>query len=127
MMGSVLVKYHDHSGEYLIYDTTRGGQELDERSVRAICARNFGVGLEGILCGAFGNNGKTNLRLYRPDGRIDRTASAREEVKALCSRYCEDAGYPVSTRSCAEKTSVCMTGRIYLMDEFFTRNGLAAL
>ncbi|HET7839763.1 MAG TPA: hypothetical protein VFL04_08380, partial [Rectinemataceae bacterium] len=59
-------KYHGLGNDYIVIDPEACPIGLDERAVRAICDRNYGVGSDGILHGPLA--GGPELRIYNPDG-----------------------------------------------------------
>ena len=61
-------KYHALGNDYLVLDP-RDGSLPDERSIRVICHRNFGLGSDGILYGPLPTEtADFGLRILNPDG-----------------------------------------------------------
>jgi len=60
------VKYQAIGNDYIILDSP--AIELNEKQIRSICNRHFGVGADGILRWSKGNKGSFNLRIFNPDG-----------------------------------------------------------
>ena len=134
-MDTVLFKYHGHGEDYLVYDTCINGERLDAKAVRAICARNFGLGALGILAGPVQEGNTAGVRMYRPDGsQADPSASENE----IFSSYLKDAGYlgaeaaesftggeggnrEESPSGLEEAKAV---GKLFLSDEFMKKNHL---
>lgn len=134
-MDTVLFKYHGHGDDYLVYDTCINGERLDAKAVRAICARNFGLGALGILAGPVQEGNTAGVRMYRPDGsQADPSASEKE----IFSSYLKDAGYLGAKTDGSftggeegnqkGKTSdleeVKAVGKLFLSDEFMKKNHL---
>ena len=86
----VFHKYFGSGREYLVYDIKKNAMELNERVLRKLHNRNFGVGLDGILVGPFMNNDSIEMKLYNPDGgeKVDAGKGAD-----IFSKYLKDAGY----------------------------------
>lgn len=92
-MDTILLKYHHLGNEYLVYDICKNNQELNERAVRTICTRNFGLGAQGILVGPVLDGQNVSMKIYQPDGKETRVDKDAAEI---FMQYLEDAGY--STR-----------------------------
>src|SRR4051812_22827882 len=62
-------KYHALGNDYIVIDPKSFAPQLDERSIRLICHRNFGVGSDGILYGPLpSQRAPFRLRIFNPDG-----------------------------------------------------------
>jgi diaminopimelate epimerase len=62
-------KYHALGNDYLVLDPKTFAPELNERNIRRICHRNFGVGSDGILHGPLpSERAPFRLRIFNPDG-----------------------------------------------------------
>ena len=120
-MDAVLMKYSSHNQDYLVLDTAKNQLALDGRTVRSICARNFGIGSLGILAGAATARGVMDLKMYQPDGRECRPG---QEEQKVFSRYMLDAGYLGTGSAGDDGAAAMMVGKIFLMEDFFTRNGI---
>lgn len=133
-MDTVLLKYHHSGNDYLVYDICKNSIELDERAIRTICARNFGIGSQGILAGPVGSGDKVGMKIYRPDGseaRVSRNAAR------IFMRYLKDAGYvkqqelvlhteegdiPAEEAGEADGGDVEAVGKLFLSEGFVNRN-----
>jgi len=62
-------KYHALGNDYIVIDPKSFAPPLDERSIRLICHRNFGVGSDGILHGPLpSGRAPFRVRIFNPDG-----------------------------------------------------------
>ncbi|MHC4105443.1 MAG: diaminopimelate epimerase [Planctomycetota bacterium] len=62
-------KYHALGNDYIVLDPNEFGSELNEKLIRRICHRNFGVGADGILYGPTGSSeADFAIRIFNPDG-----------------------------------------------------------
>jgi diaminopimelate epimerase len=62
-------KYHALGNDYIVIDPKSFAPELDERNIKRICHRNFGVGSDGILDGPLpSERAPFRLRIFNPDG-----------------------------------------------------------
>lgn len=143
-MDTILFKYHGHGEDYLVYDTCINRGDLDEKAVRTICARNFGLGALGILAGPVLDGSRKGVRLYRPDGSQDDLSDRETEI---FTSYLRDAGYrdgaglliadsqaqeSTGKEFQAEKTTgtagrnqgerAQSVGKLFLSDEFMRKN-----
>ena len=63
-------KYHALGNDYIVIDPKSFAPELDEKNIKLICHRNFGVGSDGILYGPLpSERAPYRLRIFNPDGR----------------------------------------------------------
>jgi diaminopimelate epimerase len=65
----LLKKYHGLGNDYLVaYPTELGGEDIAQMA-RRICARNLGIGADGLLVGPFpSQRANFRLRIFNPDG-----------------------------------------------------------
>lgn len=89
-MDTILLKYHHLGKDYLVYDVCKNSRKLNERAVRTICTRNFGLGTRGILAGPVIEGEKVGMKIYQPDGKESRIDQCAAET--FC-QYLKDAGY----------------------------------
>ena len=62
-------KYHALGNDYIVIDPKSFARELDEKMIKLICHRNFGVGSDGILYGPLpSSRAPFRLRIFNPDG-----------------------------------------------------------
>lgn len=62
-------KYHALGNDYIVIDPDDFPLELDERRIKVICHRNFGVGSDGILYGPLPSDlAPFRLQIFNPDG-----------------------------------------------------------
>lgn len=83
-------KYHALGNDYLVIDPHKIKIHLDEKAIRLICHRNFGVGSDGILYGPLQEKGTISLKIFNPDGS---EAEKSGNGIRIFSRYLIDAGY----------------------------------
>jgi diaminopimelate epimerase len=63
------VKYHGLGNDYIVIRPADAGGGLDEKRIRRICDRNFGIGSDGILLGPLPSETcNFRLRILNPDG-----------------------------------------------------------
>lgn len=127
-MDTILFKYHGHGEDYLVYDTCINRGDLDEKAVRTICARNFGLGALGILAGPVLDGSREGVRLYRPDGSQDDLSDRETEI---FTSYLRDAGYRDGAGQSREdgllqvrlgEERAQSVGKLFLSDEFMRKN-----
>ena len=124
-MNTILMKYHHHGSEYLVYDTCKNNLELDERAVRTICNRNFGLGAQGVLAGPVMTGKDLCIKIYQPDGS---ETSISPNAAKIFKQYLKDAGYSgenglvIHTEEGdlfpEEMSEVSAVGKIYLSEEY---------
>lgn len=68
MRVSFFVKSHGLGNDYIVLDGTRVTFPVDERSVRRICDRHYGVGSDGILLLVPSERADFGVRIFNPDG-----------------------------------------------------------
>lgn len=91
MMNEIVFhKYFGSGKEYLVYDVHKNSMELNDRVIRKLHNRNFGLGLDGILVGPFMNDDGIEMKLYNPDGGECIQAQKGAEI---FSKYLKDQGY----------------------------------
>lgn len=135
-MDTVLLKYHSLGNDYLVYDTCKNNIKLDSKAVRAICARNFGLGSEGILAGPVMDGHYVEMKIFRPDG--SEAGVGRDEAQ-IFSRYLKDAGYLehqklvlhtvegdvlAENENVSEMQGTSAVGKLFLSEEFIHKNRL---
>ena len=96
-MDPILLKYRGNDSEYLIYDSEKFHSCLHPKAVRSICARNFGLGTQGVMVGPVRKDGGLVMQIFSPDG----------EEKQMG----EDADQEPAQRAFA-------IGKIFLSEEF---------
>ena len=63
------IKYHGLGNDYLVIKPSAVNGNLDNRQIRLICDRNYGVGSDGILLGPLhSDDSDFRLRIFNPDG-----------------------------------------------------------
>lgn len=83
-------KYHALGNDYLVLDPKDAPTLPDERAIRLICHRNFGLGSDGILYGPLPSSvADVGLRIYNPDGS---EAEKSGNGLRIFSRYLVDIG-----------------------------------
>lgn len=117
-MTTVLFKYQSSVGDYLVCDLEKSHLVLDERAVRKICSRNFGIGSKGVVAGHAGGR---DMRVYRPDGTPETADKAALDV---FTSYLADAGYRDQAASGARPAFM---GKVFLTDDFAARNELGTI
>ena len=84
------VKYHGLGNDYILFRPTDVGEDLEPRQVQLICARNYGVGSDGILLGPLHSDTcDFRLRILNPDGS---EAEKSGNGLRIFSRYLWDQG-----------------------------------
>lgn len=83
-------KYHGMGNDYLILDPNKNEIRLEEKQIKLLCRRNFGVGADGVLYGPLLGNGKIFMRVFNPDG-----SEAEHSGNGACifAGYLRDMGY----------------------------------
>lgn len=62
-------KYHALGNDYIVLDPSEFGRELNEKLIKRICHRNFGIGADGILYGPTNSpEADFAIRIFNPDG-----------------------------------------------------------
>lgn len=89
-MNIIVEKYHGLGNDYLIYDPAKNAVLLNDKRVRLICDRNFGVGADGILEGPLFDQDDLDVRIWNPDGSI---AGKSGNGIRIFAKYMKDAGY----------------------------------
>ena len=115
-MDTILLKYHAEDTDYLIYDVRRNQNTPDQRMMRALCAKNFALGSEGILVGPAGEGSSMHMKLFLADGR-EAAATARD--LEVSDQYLTDAGYRQEQSTNGGRTY--MTGKIFLPENFMNK------
>lgn len=83
-------RYHGLGNDYLVIDPAQCNVQLDERRIRLICDRHFGVGSDGILYGPlWDEHGDARVRIFNPDGS---EAEKSGNGVRIFTRYMIDAG-----------------------------------
>lgn len=83
-------KYHGIGNDYLVLDPNKNELKLEEKQIRFLCRKNFGVGADGVLYGPSFENGKIHVRIFNPDGS---EAERDGNGVRIFSKYLRDAGY----------------------------------
>lgn len=83
-------KYHGMGNDYLILDPNKNEIRLEEKQIKLLCRRNFGIGADGVLYGPLSGNGKIFMRVFNPDG-----SEAEQSGNGACifAGYLRDMGY----------------------------------
>lgn len=89
-MKIILEKYHGLGNDYLVFDPNKNDVCLNEKSVRLICDRNFGVGSDGLLVGPVLGKDRLEVRILNPDGS---EAELSGNGVRIFGKYLKDAGY----------------------------------
>jgi len=106
-------KYHGLGNDYIVIDPAETKVPLDEKRIKLICHRNYGVGSDGILFGPEICGNGFNLRIYNPDGS---EAEKSGNGLRIFSRYLWDKGlvnsnvFTIHTRGGAVKAQVVGNG-----------------
>lgn len=83
-------KYHALGNDYLVIHPADMEGELEQRRIRLICHRNYGVGSDGILLGPLDSKScDFGLRIFNPDGS---EAEKSGNGLRIFSRYLWDKG-----------------------------------
>lgn len=90
IMNIIVEKYHGLGNDYLIYDPAKNEIPLNDKRVRLICNRNFGVGADGILEGPLFGHEELDVRIWNPDGSLAEQSGNGIRIYA---KYMKDAGY----------------------------------
>lgn len=83
-------KYHGLGNDYLVYDCRQNSIYLDEKAIKVICDRNFGLGSDGILVGPIYSEQGIGVKIYNPDGS---EAEKSGNGVRIFAKYLKDAGY----------------------------------
>ena len=84
--------------------------------MRALCAKNFALGSEGILVGPAGEGASMHMKLFLADGR---EAIVNDRDREVSDQYLTDAGY-LQEQSANDGKSY-MTGKIFLPENFMNK------
>ena len=87
------VRYNGLGNDYLVYDPNKNNLELNEKQIKLICDRNFGVGSDGILVGPFFKKEIPMVKIYNSDGS---EAEKSGNGIRIFSKYLKDAQYITS-------------------------------
>lgn len=112
-MDPILLKYRGNDSEYLIYDSEKFHSCLHPKAVRSICARNFGLGTQGVMVGPVRKDGGMVMQIFSPDGEEKQMG---EDALAASRRYLQDAGYIQEDQEPAQRAFAI--GKIFLSEEF---------
>jgi diaminopimelate epimerase len=99
-MATDFYKYHALGNDYIVIDPNKVKLLLDEKAIKLICDRNFGIGSDGILYGPIITGEKLELRIFNPDGS---EAEKSGNGIRIFSRYLVDAEY-IKTKNFHLKT-----------------------
>lgn len=83
-------KYHGLGNDYLVLDPNLNQIRMQERKIRLLCRRNFGVGADGILYGPLPGKEKPEVLIYNSDG--SEAAESGNGVR-IFAKYLKDFGY----------------------------------
>lgn len=83
-------KYHGLGNDYIVIDPSKTKVAMNEKNIKAICRRHFGVGSDGILYGPIFDNGKINFKIYNSDGS---EAEKSGNGIRIFAKYLVDEGY----------------------------------
>lgn len=89
-MQVILEKYHGLGNDYLIFDPNKNELELNEKNIKMICDRNFGMGADGIVKGPLMEEDGIHVVLYNADGS---EAEQGGNGIRIFAKYLKDAGY----------------------------------
>lgn len=89
-MATDFYKYHALGNDYIVIDPNKVKLPLEEKAIKLICDRNFGIGSDGILYGSIITEEKIELRIFNPDGS---EAEKSGNGIRIFSRYLVDAEY----------------------------------
>ena len=103
-------RYHGLGNDYLVYDPNKNEMELNERTVKALCNRNMGLGADGILEGPILNDKHMGVKIWNPDGS---TAEKSGNGVRIFAKYLKDADY-VQKKNYLLKTDGGMVEITYL-------------
>lgn len=132
-MDTILLKYHYLGNDYLVYDTCKNDIELDPRTIRTICARNFSLGSAGLLAGPLLDGDQMTMKNYRLDGS---EAEVTRPAARIFSQYLQDAGYlSCQNGPLMDDTEISLkekpgdgkknaeeVGKLFLSETFITKN-----
>ena len=85
-------KYHGLGNDYIVIDPNKlnFNLKLNEKNIKLICHRNFGIGSDGILLGPIIKDGKLSFQIFNPDGSEAEKSGNGIRIFAL---YVHDQGY----------------------------------
>lgn len=84
-------KYQAIGNDYIVIDPNNCETQLNSKTIKAICDRNYGVGSDGILYGPLLDEDKTLcLKIYNPDGS---EAEKSGNGIRIFAKYLFDNGY----------------------------------
>jgi len=83
-------KYHALGNDYIVIDPNTFSFYLNEKTIKLICDRNFGIGSDGILYEPIITGEKIELRIFNPDGS---EAEKSGNGIRIFSRYLVDTEY----------------------------------
>ena len=85
-------KYHGLGNDYIVIDPNKLNFNLilNEKNIKLICHRNFGIGSDGILLGPIIKDGKLSFQIFNPDGSEAEKSGNGIRIFAL---YVHDQGY----------------------------------
>jgi diaminopimelate epimerase len=61
-------KYHGLGNDYIVIDPNKTKINLNTKTIKLICHRNYGIGSDGILYGPIVENNILGLKIFNPDG-----------------------------------------------------------
>ena len=116
IMETMLYRYGMEEEEYLVFDMNANASSLGSRAVRAICARNCGIGARGILVGPVKSQGRDRMLFYLPDGTLSEEDPA---ASTLAARYLQEKGYAWAHSQGDRCDNLKRTGVVFLSEDFF--------
>jgi diaminopimelate epimerase len=114
-------KYHALGNDYIVIDPKSFSTALEERNIKLICHRNFGVGSDGILYGPLASErAPFRLRIYNPDG--SEAEKSGNGLRIFCrylfdqKRVVENQEFLVDTLGGVVRATVFDNGRTVRVD-----------
>ena len=89
-MKVVVERYHGLGNDYLVFDPNHNELKLEEGYVIMFCARNVGLGADGVLEGPILKEDGMHVKVWNPDGSESETSGNGESNFA---KYLKDASY----------------------------------
>jgi diaminopimelate epimerase len=68
MLNNFFIKSHGLGNDYLVFDSSKIGFAVNEKSIKRICDVHYGIGSDGILLLAPSEKADFGLKIYNPDG-----------------------------------------------------------
>lgn len=83
-------KYHALGNDYIIFDPNKNELDINEKVIRTLCSRHYGVGADGLLLGPVFEGNTVTVRIYNPDGS---EAEISGNGISIFAKYMKDADY----------------------------------